>query len=300
VDLTTILTVVDDKGDPTGESYTFRELATVKDGFTFLSSYIEPVINTVSPDKIQVDSLTYTTKEDMVLCISGANFVVTKTSDPATGNETTLFPKVNLGGFLTLWREGENVYYQDNKVLSGASLEVMEGLNIMDGSSSRNVGNKIILRLPAGIAVPASLINNYTYIEITNPKNDSMQYGYAIRKADILQFITAEPDRTPIITNVTPSVFPVEGQNGVEIEGSNFDTGVQVFIDGQLVKFTRSSSRLISFDAPAHNEGVANLVVMNPEGGADSVDLSYVKTQTNPSIKRVTPPAGTINSLVVI
>lgn len=303
VDLTTLLTVVDENGTPTGETYKFRELATVKDGFTFLNSYIEPTINAVSPDKIQVDSLTHTTKEDMVICISGESFVISKSVDSDTGNETILFPKLNLGGILTLWREGKSssdVYYNGGNILPGASLEVMDGLNIMDGSSGKNIGNKIILRIPAGISVPSSLVNTYTYIEVTNPKNDSSEYGYAVKKDDILQFITAAQNHTPIITNVDPRVFSVEGQTGVQIEGINFNEGVQVFIDGQLVKSTRSSGRLIRFDAPVRHEGICNLVVMNPEGGADTFDLSYVKTQTNPNIKSVTPPAGTINSLVVI
>ena len=51
---------------------------------------------------------------------------------------------------------------------------------------------------------------------------------------------------------------------------------------------------------PACREGLTRLVVVNPEGGADSADFIYVKTQTEPKITSVSPPEGTIGTLLLV
>ena len=78
--------------------------------------------------------------------------------------------------------------------------------------------------------------------------------------------------------------------------------GVRVFIDGLEVKNIKRdpASQLISFDAPPGREGETRLIVMNPDGVADSAQFIYVKTQTDPRINSISPAEGTINTLVVI
>ena len=102
-----------------------------------------------------------------------------------------------------------------------------------------------------------------------------------------------------MINSVDPSVVSTEGEKGVQIRGANFQVGVRVFIDGLEVKNIKRdpASQLISFDAPPGREGETRLIVMNPDGVADSAQFIYVKTQTDPRINSISPAEGTINTV---
>lgn len=307
IDIITTITVTTADGTPTGEIYEFKEQVKREKGFTYIPSFTEPVINKVVPDKIQVvDDGGYQTRVDMVLGIYGQNFKVTRYLEPATGEEKILYPRVDLGGVVFLAREGKDknhVVDRNGNPIAGASLEILDGTTTVDGSTGWDSGNCILIRIPAGLKLDLKKdgLNFPTYIEITNPKTDSGDYGYPLRKSDIIQFVTVSENKTPVITGVTPEVVSVEGEKGIRIEGYNFQPDVKVFLGGAEVSFKRDpSSQLIIFDAPKGREGTSRLVVMNGEGGQDSTNFTYVKTTTDPRIFKVSPPEGTINSLVVI
>lgn len=299
------------------EVYEFRETAVRENGFLFIKSYTEPAITEVIPRNIQVtESMgSYVTKEELVLSVTGRDFLVTKYTDSETGQESFYYPMVDLGGAICLKRESRdgnrvllknlhplNPPADDWVELSGASLEVLEGSVIMDGSAGKELGSRMVIKIPAGVEVLEDRLNFSTYVEVTNPKRNSSEYGYPIRKDDAVQFVVVGEGKTPVITSVDPHVVATEGEKGVQIHGYNFQADVKVYLDGLEIKGSKRdpSSQLITFDAPPGREGETRLMVMNPEGGTDSAPFIYVKTQTNPKITGVSPPEGTIGTLVVI
>lgn len=305
------------KVEGSNDVYKFTEQAIREKGYLFIKSYTEPIINDVIPRNIQVieSAGIYVTKADLVISITGRSFMVTKYVDPASGQEYINYPIVDLGGSIALKREGKdknqvkikNLYPLDPAIdewmeINGASLEVLDGTTVIDGSAGKEIGTRLVIRIPAGIEVRADRLNFPTYVEVTNPKKNASEHGYPIRKDDAMQFVVVGEAKTPVITSVEPQVVATEGEKGIRINGYNFQADVKVYIDGQEVKGIKRdpSSQLITFDAPPGREGETRLVVMNPEGGADSASFIYVKTQTNPKITGISPPEGTIGTLVVI
>lgn len=305
VELITTLTVKD-----TGQEYRFMEQPILAKGYSYIKSYTEPNFTEVIPNSIPVINTNgeYETREDLVISIIGQDFMVNKFTDPETVTEHVYYPLVNLGGAITLSRIGKNaddVLIKDASGLwnryQGASMEVLHGTTVIDGTAGKEVGNRIVIRIPAGIKVSSDCLEA-THLEITNPMKNSSDYGYPIRKEDMLRFLLVDKEQGPVITSVEPYIVPAEGEKGVQIKGYNFQVGVRVFIDGLEVKNIKRDnfSQLITFDAPPGREGETRLVVMNPNGEADSAQFIYVKTQTNPRITSISPTEGTIGTLVVI
>ncbi|HWP98394.1 MAG TPA: IPT/TIG domain-containing protein [Syntrophomonadaceae bacterium] len=304
VDITTTLTV------SATEAYTFRALAAKENGFTFIKSYTEPVITKATPDKIQVEQqvdLSYKTKDEMYVGISGSNFIVSKYTDPVSGQVVVHYPAVDLGGKLYFRREGNdasNVYDRNSVLITGATMEVYNNQALVDGSTGNNTGNRILIKIPAALAVDvtSAQVNTPIKILITNPKKDSIQYGYAVSSTvELIEFADVPKEQTPSITGVTPNIVSTEGYKGVQITGYNFEANVQLFIEDTLIPCTRDAlGQTITFDAPAWKEGMTHILVMNPEGGQDSANLIYVSSQTKPSITSIAPPEGTIGTTVVI
>lgn len=304
VELTTILTVGSD------QEYRFIEEAKLEKGYLAIQSYTAPTLTEVNPNSIPVVENIggYETREDLVISITGQDFMVSKFTDKETVTEHVYYPRVSLGGAITLKREGkdpDDVLIQDASGLwnsyQGASMEVLHGTTVIDGTAGKEVGNRLVIRIPAGIQVSSDCFNA-THLEVTNPMKNSGDYGYAIHKDDMLRFVLVGENEGPVINSVDPSVVSTEGEKGVQIRGANFQVGVRVFIDGLEVKNIKRdpASQLISFDAPPGREGETRLIVMNPDGVADSAQFIYVKTQTDPRINSISPAEGTINTLVVI
>ncbi|MGI6235741.1 MAG: IPT/TIG domain-containing protein, partial [Christensenellales bacterium] len=304
VELTTTLTVQ----DATAQEYRFMEQALLEKGFLYIKSYTAPTLTEVIPNSIPVVETNgnYETREDMVISIIGKDFMVNKFTDLETVTEYVYYPLVNLGGVITLKREGKNADDVLIKDVSGfwnryqgASVEVLHDTTLIDGTAGKEVGNRLVIRIPVGIQVSNDCLNA-THLEITNPMKKSGDYGYPIRQDDMLKFVLVG-DNGPTITSVEPHVVSTEGEKGVEIKGSNFQVGVRVFIDGlEVNNIKRTSLKDIIFDAPPGREGETRLIVMNPNGEADSAQFIYVKTQTNPRITSISPTEGTIGTLAVI
>ncbi len=64
-----------------GVTYVFKQSVTLDDGYEFVPSSIEPVITSVSPEIIHVDSGTLNMKENTLFAINGSNFMVNKYTD---------------------------------------------------------------------------------------------------------------------------------------------------------------------------------------------------------------------------
>ena len=305
IELTTILTV-----DGTAQEYRFIEEAILEKGYLAIQSYTPPTLTEVIPNRIPVvdNNGRYETREDLVISITGQNFMVTKFTDPQTVTEYVYYPEVSLGGVINLQRQSKDVNETKIKSASqpwteypGASLEVLQGTTVIDGTAGRVTGNRIVLRLPAGIPVSSNFLQA-SNLEIKNPMKNSGDYGYPVSRDDMLLFVLVGENEGPVINSVDPSVVSTEGEKGVQIRGANFQVGVRVFLAGlEIQNINRDpASQLITFDAPPGREGENRLIVMNPDGAADSAEFIYVKTQTDPRITGISPNEGTINTLMII
>lgn len=319
LDIKTTLTVVDEITNiPTGEKYVFTEQPIKKDAFTYIKSYDEPVAAQVTPNKIQVISATggYAVKEDMYIGISGSDFIVSKYNDSITGEEIVHYPEVILGGFdtgagtgpgLCFKREGKDPtivqgWDQGNTTMHqivGAYYEVYNGTTVVTGAEGNDTGNRILIKIPAGLLVDKATAT--TELVMANPKKGSSEYGYRVKKADLIQFVTLAPEKTPVINSVTPNVISTDGATGVRIDGYNFQPDVKLYLEDTLLTCMRDASgKIITFNAPAWKEGKTRILVMNGEGGSDSAQIIYVQSQTKPTLSSLSPPAGTINTLVTL
>jgi hypothetical protein len=318
VEIETTLTVLDEFGDPTLETYVFKEKPVKEKAFTFIKSYTEPVVTKVTPDKIQVQSTVggYAVKEEMYIGITGSNFTVSKYID-ATGQEVVCYPEVILGGFdtgtgtgpgLCFRREGKDPtvvlgWDQANQTehpIPGAYYEVYNGTTVVTGAVGNDTGNRILIKIPAGLLVNKA--STTTEVLIANPRKNTSEYGYRVKKADLIQFVEVF-DGVPTITKVTPNIVSTDGTKGVKIEGYNFQPDVKLYLEDTLLTCKRQiidTSMILTFDAPAWKEGKTRILVMNPNGGAVSAQLIYVKSQTKPTLTSLSPPAGTINTLVTL
>ncbi len=288
--------------DSTGEKHVFTELVIKEKGFHFLKSYTAPTIDKITPNRIQVKAAgaDFLTKEEMYIGIAGKDFMVGRHIDPITRVETIVYPRVNLGGEIIMERIGDIVKI-NNVPNPNASLEVYDGATKADGSTGKEFGKNILIKIPADIGVKNAAVNHPTYVEVTNPQKNSLAFGFAVRKLDVIEFITAIPDLTPVINKVEPDMISVDGAKAVKISGYNFLPDVELYLEDKLISCTRSQNgQEIVFDAPAWREGKTRILVMNKNGGMASAPFTYIRSISNPKIFRVTPPEGVINSLVTI
>lgn len=270
---------------------TVRERAELKDGFTYIPSKIEPVINSVTPDKIQVTGTPgdYQIPSDRLVAVHGENFMIHRYVKP-DGTEVVRYPVIEFGSEIVIDKNTTPEQYV--KVLDAAGRE-------LDGTTGSELGTKILVMLPQGTSVENL---GKTFIRVTNPTRNTEEMGLSTLQPDFIEFVNPEANKNPIITSVRPDTVAVDGGEEIVIEGSNFLNGVKVFIDGQEVTpITRQEDgRRITFKAPPGREGETQIQVMNPEGGMDTRPFTYVITFTNPRIIDFSPKSGNTNTLVII
>ena len=304
-----------------GEEYVFTEVAILPKGYTFLPSHQDPVIEKVTPDKIQVTGETNPeTKKDTILSIQGKNFNVFRYKE--NGEFMTNYPKVVLGGsneetgqiIIERKADGEIVYYtkaEDGTIekADGPKNPIFEVLdkngNIVTGIGGNEVGDSIVIKIPKGLNVSANILNKPQPVAVANPKRDSEDRGIYSYKNDIISFVTVTSE--PIIEKVDPYIVTVEGGEDIVIEGRNFQDGIKVFIDGKEVQnvvrdIDKQTTRgTLKFKAPKGREGENIVQVMNPDGGTDTHEFIYVQTmKIDPKISSIAPAKGTKDTLVVI
>ncbi len=311
IEITTKITT--DKGE-----YTFIEVISLADAYTYLPSYQDPVIEKVAPDKIQVESENNpATKRDTVLSIQGKNFNVFRYLE--NGEYKTNYPKVVIGGtdesgqIVVERKEEGKVYYtyKDGsgivtKEIPNAIFEVLnENGSIVTGIGGNEVGNSIVLTIPKGINVSASILNKPLPVAVANPKRDSADKGLYSSKQDLITFVVV--DSEPSITEVNPYIVTVDGGEEIVVKGINFKDGIKVFIDGKEITDVKrdidkiTTNGTLVFNAPKGREGETVLQVMNPDGGSATHPFIYVETmRIDPIINSIAPSKGTKDTLVVI
>ncbi len=275
----------------TGAVTVIRERAELEDGFTYIPSKIQPVINSVTPDKIQVTGSPgdYEIPSERMVAIHGENFMIHRFVKP-DGTEVVRYPVIEFGSEIMIDKNTDPSLYV--KVFDAAGRE-------LDGTTGSELGTKILVMLPQGSPV-ANL--GKTFIRVTNPTRNTEDMGLSTLRPDFIEFVSPEANKNPIITSVKPDTVAVDGGEEIVIEGSNFLNGVKVFIDGkEVTPITRQEDgKRITFKAPPGREGETQIQVMNPEGGMDTRPFTYVITFTNPKIIDFSPKSGNTNTLVII
>lgn len=284
VETETILT----KND--GSTVIFRERAAMDNGFTYIPSIIAPQIQSMNPNKIQVTEYGggYEVPEDRMASITGNNFVVTRFTNSG-GQEIVRYPIIELGPIVVDKNDKPNIYL---RVFDRNGREV-------DGTSGNELGTRILFTIPAN-----SMVNNpgTSYLKVINPIKNSITPGLSDVRADLIDFVSPEASRLPVITAVSPDVVTVGGGENVSITGSNFMAGIRVFLDGnEINKIVRQGDgKKITFVVPAGREGETQLQVMNPEGGMDTRPFTYVLTYTEPKITGFAPGSGSTGTLIIV
>lgn len=285
----TITELYENKAD-TEPTYIFTDRAELLDGYTFIPSKIEPEIESVTPEKIQVTGTSgdYEIPEDRMFAIHGENFMIHKFENNE-GKVITRYPKIIVGDIVL-----------DKNTEDGIELKVIDASgDVLDGSKENEIGTKIIVTIPKGRSVDDI---GKAPVTVINPVRNSEEEGLSVTEPDMVEFVDIGAEKSPVIESVIPDVVTIDGGENVTINGSNFQDGVVVYIDGEEINnIDRSGDgKTITFVAPPGREGDTQLQVMNPEGGMDTVPFYYVKTYTNPIITDFTPKEGNTGTLVIV
>lgn len=335
VEITTTVVETGAGGGTLGKSYVFRQTAIKENGFTFLPSTLEPIIDEIVPNTIQVTSSAgkYQLKEETLFVIKGNDFLVDRIvqgdGSVITRQPTVLIKKdksdlsfdhYQVGFFpsdsdsgvngIIRFRYDEVIGPSDILDLSGTPIEldliVLDASGkVVDGTVGNDIGTKIVIRIP-NISDQAPIQDiGIKQIQIINPKRGSAELGGFKMFIDKLELV--ETGDNPVIESVEPHVVTVEGGEEVVIIGSNLKEGMKLYLDGEeITTFTRESDPLgskyiVTFTAPPGREGTTQLQVINPSGGMDVRDFIYVKSfNSDPEITNFTPTKGTATTLVVV
>ncbi|WP_432662541.1 IPT/TIG domain-containing protein [Wukongibacter baidiensis] len=279
-----------------GDDIVIKERAELTNGYTFIPSKLTPTIDEVVPEKIQVENNggNFELQEDVLVGIYGENFAIHKYVDGG-GTEKLMYPTIEFGeivlnkSFVADPHHDTNV---DIKIFNDSG-------ELLDGTEGNEVGTKILITIPAGKTVTTL---GKTFVKITNPVRNSENHGLDFQLNNGIEFVEPAASKIPVINEVNPNIVTVDGGEEITIEGSNFQDGVMVFIDGAKVNpINRSEDgREITFTSPPGREGETQLLVMNEEGGMDTHSFTYVKTYTNPKINDFSPKKGNTGTLVVV
>ncbi|MCK8059325.1 MULTISPECIES: IPT/TIG domain-containing protein [unclassified Fusibacter] len=303
--------------DENGLVFTFSQSVTVLDGFEFIPSSIEPIINSVTPDKVQINPA-FSPKENTLLSIEGDDFLVNKYTD-SSGIIHTNYPVVLIqvtdtlgdGDYVVKFDKNDTsgspngTIYDKDGIVPGVSVDMVildSNKNIIDGSVGNEIGQRINVYLPREVTLPSGGKKN---IQVINPKRNSNDLGDGYVVLDIIDFVLATD--TPVIESVVPSIVTADSREEIVITGSNFQDGVKVYIDGidvgEVVRAIdpQGNSMTLTFRAPVGRVTKTQVQVLNPLGGLAVRDFYYVQSfNQDPLINVVSPNKGTVDTLVVV
>lgn len=337
IEMQTVMTI--QNGVNAGKQFVFNQIIVEEDGFEFEPSTYTPIIDSLLPNIIQIEdtaSLYSKLKEDTLISIKGSLFLVDRFVD-ADGNvitrkPTVLVKKNDNNTFNSRYQLGffpneeftspdgvtvrgiikykaseditaENVLTDTNGRAIPLDMTILdEDGNVVDGTGGNQLGTKILVRIPSTALIADGGIK---HIQVTNPTRKSDEFGATSIKSDFVEFIKTSD--IPVIESVRPNIITVEGGDEITITGSNLQNGMRLFLDGEeLIDFTRTldttgNKTIVTFIAPPGREGTTQVAILNPSGGIDVADFSYVKTfNQNPLFDDFSPKLGTYGTLVII
>lgn len=316
-----------------GKEYIFKQTALKEEGYTFLESTLTPEVTEIIPATVQAiqSGANYMPKEETLFAIKGNNFLVERVVEDnvvITRKPTVLFKKekgnidstkYQIGFFpaLSTASPTDEIRYKYDEddaptVLTegGTPIEMEMTIlddndKVVDGTSGNDVGTKILIKIPN--VADDNFIGDIgiKQIQILNPTRGSTAYGGITTFLDEFEFI--ETTDNPIIELVSPNIVTVDGGESVKITGSNFQEDMKLYLDGEeITDFEREldplgTKYIVTFTAPSGREGTTQIQVINPSGGMDVRDFSYVKSFNDaPEITNFTPTKGTSGTLVVV
>lgn len=181
--------------------------------------------------------------------------------------------------------------YQPIQVLDAAG-------NVVDGQL-RTVGTQIKL------TIPRDLVNDYytgaADVYVRNPTADGNLGSIGVRQ-NIFEYLP-KPDTPITITSVTPNRVAVGARDTITVRGTNFQSTMQVTIDGQVIPNPQinTATGTITFQAPVGRPGQTWLQVLNTVNGAHaSYPFEFVRSDSQPLITSITPNIGGRGTLVII
>ena len=258
--------------------------------YNYIAGQIKPEISAVSPELIQLvqSGMTYQIPEDRILAIHGTNLMIHKYVDD-NGIEKLIYPEIRIGNLVLDKNKNPNL---DVKIID-------ENGKLLDGTKGNELGVKILVTLPMGMTVSELGKKD---LMVTNPTRNSEIYGLFDKKENFIEFVSPRADLIPVIREVKPYTSPLEGGEQIAIEGSNFQPGVKVFLDGEEITSIKrqEDGKLITFTSPKGREGETQLQVMNIEGGMAIHPFIYVKTYSDPKIVDFAPKKGNTGTLVMV
>ena len=316
--------------DGSGKVYVFKQSSTKKDAFTFIPSTLTPEIDSITPEKLQVETTvgsTHKMKQETLLVIKGAKFNVYKKVNTdgsvelkkptvlikGVGNisenqyQVGFFPNSSGGAIKVKTADADGVETIVTDALGNPvplELTVLNDNNeVVDGTVGNDIGTKIVLRIPAEVTIKVANVKKN--VQVSNPRLGSDAYGNAVVKYDAVEIITTSD--YPIIETVVPNVVAVDGGVDVIVRGTNFANGVKVFLDGEEIQGverevdTSGDKINLKFKAPKGRVGKTQVQVMNPSGGMAVWDFIYVKSyDKDPSITSFSPTRGIYGTLVSV
>ncbi len=299
----------------TSNDYSFSQVVTLEDGYEFEPSTLTPVIDTVTPDTIQIEDYTLTTttggaiafnkfSEDTLIAIKGSQFLVDKEVDEE-GNAyvrypTVLIKKNNDNTFTTRYQLGffpneevdgvrgiikykidetdatEYVLRDEDDDPVKLDITIVDAdNNIIDGTEGNDVGTKILIKIPS-----ISLLEDggIKHVQVTNPRRQSDEFGASSILSDSISFIKTSD--VPVIESVDPQITTVDGGIEVVITGANFQDGVRVFLDGEEIEN-------LSKDIAPDGEKIL-LTFEAPEGRAGTTQLQVINPNGGLAVKDFT------------
>lgn len=161
---------------------------------------------------------------------------------------------------------------------TGGQRVTITGRNFLDGLSVSFDGlpaTVVSVDPDAGVAVvttpahPVGLVD----VTITNPD----------QRSDVADSAYEYVLRPPEIDALEPSQGAVWGGTNVTITGAGFQPGVQLRVAGLLVEVDRVDANTLTFVTPPGVEGLADVVVTNPDSQSDEATFSYIAPRLSPS-----------------
>jgi PKD repeat protein len=130
--------------------------------------------------------------------------------------------------------------------------------------------------------IPASETAGDVFVVVRNSN------GYTA--AEILTYVFPEPT----ITEIYPQEQYTSG-NVLMITGTNFDQDATISIDGNVINSTWISSSSLTCNVPAHNIGLAELLLSNSDGKSVTYTLNYIYNP--PTITQISPLTGSTEGI---
>jgi nitrogen fixation protein len=139
---------------------------------------------------------------------------------------------------------------------------------------------------------PLSAVTGPVPVEVVNPD------GGTVTLANGWSYTTASLVSTPTITSVSPNSGPENISPYPVIKGTNFASGVKVYVNGTVARGAwLGGSTYISFEPPLSAVlGPVNVTVINPDGGTATLANGWSYTTASlaptPTITNISPNSG--------